>query len=109
MWDDGAVTTPPTCTEAGIKTFRCVNCEEGETTEPVAALGHQWGEWTVTKEPTETEKGEKTRSCTREGCDATETEEIPEIVVKVNFFQKIANFFKDLIAKIKAFFAGLKK
>ena len=37
-WDEGVVTTEPTCTEAGVKTFTCV-C--GETrTEVIAALGH---------------------------------------------------------------------
>lgn len=35
----GAVTTQPTCTEAGVKTFTC-SCGEGTYTEPVAALGH---------------------------------------------------------------------
>lgn len=108
-WEtEGAVTTPPTCTEAGVRTFECANCDETKT-EPVAALGHDWGEWKVTKEATETEKGEKTRTCQREGCDAVETEEIPEVVVKVNFFQKIINFFKDLFAKIKAFFQNIGK
>ena len=108
-WEtEGAVTTPPTCTEAGVRTFGCANCDETKT-EPVAALGHDWGEWKVTKEATETEKGEKTRTCQREGCDATETEEIPEVVVKVNFFQKTINFFKDLFAKIKAFFQNIGK
>lgn len=108
-WEtEGTVTTPPTCTEAGVRTFGCANCDE-TTTEPVAALGHDWGEWKVTKEATETEKGEKTRTCQREGCDAVETEEIPEVVVKVNFFQKIINFFKDLFAKIKAFFQNIGK
>ena len=40
-------------------------------------LGHDWSDWTVTTEATCTAKGEKTRSCQREGCDATETVDIP--------------------------------
>ena len=38
-WDDGEVTTAPTCTESGIKTFTCETC--GETrTEEIKAIGH---------------------------------------------------------------------
>ena len=40
-------------------------------------LGHDWSDWTVTTEATCTAKGEKTRSCQREGCDATDTVDIP--------------------------------
>lgn len=35
----GAVTSAPTCTGAGVKTYTCTNCG-GSYTEPVAALGH---------------------------------------------------------------------
>ena len=60
-----AITTQPTCTEAGVKTFTCA-C--GDTyTEPVAALGHNYGEWTQTKAPTCTEAGTESRTCTRDG------------------------------------------
>jgi len=43
-WGDGEVTTQPTCTTEGVKTF---TCECGETkTEAVAATGHSFGaEW----------------------------------------------------------------
>lgn len=38
-WDDGEVTTAPTCTKVGVKTFTCTAC--GETrTEDVKATGH---------------------------------------------------------------------
>ncbi len=40
-WDEGIVTTDPTCTETGVKTFTCMR--EGcnaTTTEDVAAKGH---------------------------------------------------------------------
>ena len=38
-WDEGVVTTPPTCTEAGAKFCTCVAC--GETHEfQIPALGH---------------------------------------------------------------------
>ncbi len=38
IWDAGVVTTAPTCTEDGVRTFTCL-CGATET-EPVAALGH---------------------------------------------------------------------
>ena len=38
VWNEGVVTTEPTCTEKGVRTY---TCECGETrTEEVAALGH---------------------------------------------------------------------
>ena len=40
-------------------------------------LGHDWSDWTVTTEATCTEKGERTRTCKRDGCDATDTVDIP--------------------------------
>lgn len=39
-WDEGVVTTEPTCTEIGIKTFTCQHNEEHTKTEEVEALGH---------------------------------------------------------------------
>ena len=43
-YDAGVITTDPTCTEAGVKTFTCAVCAEGTTghtyIKPVAALGH---------------------------------------------------------------------
>ncbi len=38
-WDGGRVTTLPTCTENGVRTFTCGTCN-GTKTEPEAALGH---------------------------------------------------------------------
>ena len=73
-WDAGTVTTEPTCTADGVKTFACA-C--GETmTEAVPALGHDWDEGTVTKEPADGEDGELTFTCRRAGCGETKTEVI---------------------------------
>ncbi len=69
------VTTPATCTEAGVRTYSCTGCDSTYT-EAIPALGHNLvGK--VTKEPTCTENGEKTFSCSR--CDYTETVTIPAI------------------------------
>ena len=41
VFDDGVITTQPTCTEAGIKTYTCSDC--GKTrTEEIPALGHDY-------------------------------------------------------------------
>lgn len=74
-WDEGVVTTEPTCTEDGIKTYTCSLC--GETrTESVPATGHTSDEGVVTTEPTCTEAGVKTYTCTVCG-QVLKTESIP--------------------------------
>ncbi len=79
-WDSGTVTKKPTCTEPGIKTYKC-SC--GETrTETIPALGHKWSEWTVVKEATEKEDGLKERTCSV--CGEKETSIIPKIVMVDN-------------------------
>ena len=79
-WGSGTVTKKPTCTEPGIKTYKC-SC--GETrTETIPALGHKWSEWTVVKEATEKEDGLKERTCSV--CGEKETSIIPKIVIVDN-------------------------
>ena len=72
-WDEGVVTTEPTCTEAGVKTYTCTACKETKT-EAIAALGHKWDDGKVTTEPTCTEAGVKTYTCTV--CKETKTEAV---------------------------------
>lgn len=79
-WNNGVVTTEPTCTEKGVKTFTCGNCSDTRT-EDIAANGHDFGEWTVTKEATVTEEGEMSRTCA--DCDLVETKAIPKVVYTV--------------------------
>ncbi len=42
------------------------------------ATGHDWGDWVVTTPATESETGIETRTCTHEGCGATQTRIIPK-------------------------------
>lgn len=111
-YDNGRITTAPTCCDAGVKTFTCINCSEASYTEAVAATGHTVTDWTV-------EGTEATGSC--DDCGETITAnpedvglELPEcercgMVHKYNsgiykykgiycsivyFFRQIANFFK---------------
>ena len=42
-WGDGVVTTPATCTKAGVKTYTCDVCKATKT-EPIPVIAHQY-EW----------------------------------------------------------------
>ena len=67
-WDEGVITTEPTCTTKGVKTFTCKNCKTTKT-EEVNALGHDYSkDWTIDKKATCTESGSKSHHCTR--CDS---------------------------------------
>ena len=67
-WDEGVITTEPTCTTKGVKTFTCKNCKTTKT-EEVNALGHDYSkEWTIDKKATCLEEGSKSHHCTR--CDS---------------------------------------
>ena len=103
-WNEGAVTTSPTCTTPGEKTYTCGTCN-AKKTEEIQVTGHAWDtEWSkdndhhwhecnnancdavkdkaehrwnegeVTTSPTCTAAGEKTFTCT--ACSATKTERI---------------------------------
>lgn len=61
-WDEGKVTTEPTCTAKGVRTFTCSICAKTKTAS-IAATGHSYGEYVVVKEPTTTEKGLKSKTC----------------------------------------------
>lgn len=73
-WNDGVVTTPATCTAAGVKTYTCTVCGATKT-EAIEALGHDWNEPTVVY-AANGNKGTKTYTCKRQGCAGTKTEDI---------------------------------
>lgn len=91
VWDEGVVTTAPTCTEEGVRTYTCLDC--GKTrTEAIPAAGHTYGNtwmsdenghwqicsvcgesseisahafvWVADKIPTTTEEGLRHEECT---------------------------------------------
>jgi len=39
------VTTTATCTTSGIRSQICYGCSAVLSTQPIAALGHNWGSW----------------------------------------------------------------
>ncbi len=66
-WGTGFVTTQPTCTETGIRSFTCSRCQ-AEKTEVEKALGHDLKR-VPAKKPTYTEVGwEAYDICQRDGC-----------------------------------------
>lgn len=77
QWNDDAVTRKPTCTEEGVKTFTCSQCNNTKT-EPIPALGHKWGDWETTLPATETTVGSEKRTCQRD-LSHTETRSIPKL------------------------------
>ena len=74
-WDDGTVTTAPTETTPGVRTFTCRGCGATERRNLTDAAGHKWDGGTVTTAPTETTPGVRTFTCTV--CGQTRTEAIP--------------------------------
>ena len=64
-WDSGTVTTAPTCTKAGERTYTCTECGATKT-EPIDATGHSWkSEWT-------SDATHHWHECANESCDVTD-------------------------------------
>ena len=82
-WNTGVITKAPTCTETGIRTYKCT-CGETKT-ESVPATGHKYHAWTVTSAATVFAPEVQTRTCS--ACGKTETQNIGSAVkatIKVN-------------------------
>ena len=64
-WDNGTITTAPTCTKAGERTYTCTECGATKT-EPIDATGHSWkSEWT-------SDATHHWHECANESCDVTD-------------------------------------
>ena len=64
-WDSGTITTAPTCTKAGEKTYSCTECGATKT-EPIPATGHRWkSDWT-------SDATHHWHECANENCDVTD-------------------------------------
>ena len=75
-WDDGTITTEPTCTKKGEKTFTCSICGNTKTTT-INATGHSYGEYVIVKAPTNSEKGLKSKTCST--CGKVYSVTIPKV------------------------------
>ena len=76
-YDTGTVTTPPTCSTTGVRTYTCTLCGSTKM-EPIAVdpNAHNWDSGKVTLLPTSTQTGEKTYICTHDNAH-TKVETIP--------------------------------
>lgn len=64
-WDNGTITTAPTCTKAGERTYTCTECGATKT-EPIDATGHSWkSDWT-------SDATHHWHECTNKNCDVTD-------------------------------------
>ena len=64
-WDNGTITTAPTCTKAGEETYSCTECGATKI-EPIPATGHRWkSEWT-------SDATHHWHECANESCDVTD-------------------------------------
>ena len=79
------VTTQPTCTENGTRTYTC-SCGASYT-ETISATGHSWSSWKITKEATENSTGTKQRSCST--CKKVETKTIDKLEHTHSYTSKV--------------------
>lgn len=64
-WDSGTITTAPTCTKAGERTYTCPECGATKT-EPIDATGHSWkSDWT-------SDATHHWHECANDNCDVTD-------------------------------------
>ena len=77
IWDNGEVTTEPTCHSEGVRTYSCTvkGCKQTKTS-PVGMTEHSWDNGEVTTEPKCDDAGETTYKCKNDGCTATKKEPI---------------------------------
>ena len=73
-YGEWSTTEHATCTEDGVKTRKCLYCDDAETEAILANGEHSYGEWSITQNATCNEDGVKTRKCLY--CDDAETETI---------------------------------
>ena len=79
-WNEGVVTTNPSCSTVGTKTYTCTHNSAHTKTEDVAIdeNAHTWNSGVVTTDPTCSTVGTKTFTCTHNSAH-TKTEEIPAL------------------------------
>ena len=64
-WDNGTITTAPTCTKAGEETYSCTKCGATKI-EPIPATGHSWkSDWT-------SDATHHWHECDNKNCDVTD-------------------------------------
>ena len=63
-WDEGEITTEPSCETPGIRTHKCTKTScDAVWEEEISATGHDWGEWEVITPATVSAEGEERQIC----------------------------------------------
>jgi|GEM_PF-2331552 len=127
IYDEGVVTSVPSCVSEGEITYTCTNIENNEYeacthsyTEAIKADGHDMGSWYIEKEAEYHVPGVERRDCRTENCDYYETREyeiaVPvyvatfvigdEIISKVEF-EHGATFIKEPAIPEKTNYIGI--
>ena len=86
-YDEGKITTAPSCEVNGTKTYTCTVCGETKT-EPIPATGHSWSSWNTVQEATDTADGLKERTCA--SCGAVQQKKIPSAGHEFEFVETVA-------------------
>lgn len=74
-FDNGVVTTEPTCTTEGIKTYTCSQC--GKTKEEtIPVVNHTWEKGKITEQSTCTKEGTQEKKC--KVCGLISSDSIPK-------------------------------
>lgn len=89
-YDSGVVTTEPTCTTEGVKTYTCTQCKKTKE-EPIPVIEHTWTKGEITKAATCTEEGIQEKKCSV--CGLVSSDSIP----------KTAHKYKEEITKEPTF------
>lgn len=84
IYDNGVVTTEPSCETTGVKTYTCTRSgctasTSGHTKTEVIPQSHEWNAGEITTAPTCTTTGVKTFQCVKDGCEATRTETVAKV------------------------------
>lgn len=74
-YDKTYVRTPPTCTLSGTLATKCKDCDY-TILEDIPSKGHSWNSPVISVSPTCTLPGRYTYTCSREGCEASQTSPI---------------------------------
>ena len=94
VWDSGAVTTPATCTEKGVRTYTCTSSSHTKT-EDIPALNHSFAgqEYVSDNNATCEQDGTKTAKCVRYGTGGcTETDTVTDTG------SKLGHLFEDYVS-----------
>ena len=97
VWDSGAVTTPATCTEKGVRTYTCTSSSHTKT-EDIPALNHSFAgqEYVSDNNATCEQDGTKTAKCVRYGTGGcTETDTVTDTGSKLGHFFEVEDYVSN--------------